>query len=143
MTRNLTHPSTCSACAVRLRPGDDLRLALEALVTQAGVEAAAIMTCVGSLRQADLRLADESLPGPMAGPFEIVSLVGTLGRGGAHLHVALADATGRVIGGHIRPGCIVHTTAEVVIGVMPALTFDRTFDAATGFDELDIKASGE
>ena len=143
MTREFTHRSSCSAYAFRLRPGDDLRLTIESVVKGAGIAAGAIMTCVGSLAQADLRLADESLPGPMQGPFEIVGLVGTAGAGGSHLHIALADARGQVHGGHVRPGCIVHTTAEIVLGVMPELTFDRSFDAQTGFDELDIKAKGE
>lgn len=138
MIRGL-HSSPCNVYAVRLRPGDDLRVQLEVKVKEAGIRAGAIMTCVGSLKQADLRLADESIPGPIQGPFEIVGLVGTVGAGGSHLHAALADAQGRVCGGHVRPGCIVHTTAEIVLGVMPEFTFDRIWDEQTGFAELDIK----
>lgn len=128
---------------MRLHPGEDLRLRLQACLSEVEADAAVIMTCVGSLRCADLRLADESLPGPVDGPFEIVSLLGTLGRGSGHLHIALADAAGRVIGGHVRPGCIVHTTAEVVLGVLPDLIFGRQFDPQTGFDELVVEVKGD
>jgi hypothetical protein len=37
--------------------------------------------------------------------FEIVSLTGTLSRHGAHLHVAVADFQGNVVGGHLMDGC--------------------------------------
>ena len=131
--------SACQAVAMRLHPGEDLRLRLQACLREVDADAAVMMTCVGSLRCADLRLADESLPGPVEGPFEIVSLLGTLGRGSGHLHIALADGAGRVMGGHVRPGCIVHTTAEVVLGLLPDLVFGRQFDPQTGFDELVVE----
>jgi uncharacterized protein len=134
----IAHGSVFYAHPFRLHKGDDLREAIEAKVKEGGFSAASVVTCVGSVQRIDIRLADESLPGPLEGPFEIVSLVGTLGRGGSHLHGAFADAKGNVIGGHIRPGCVIHTTAEVVLGVMPALVFDRTFDSNTGFDELEV-----
>ena len=138
MTR--THgTSACVAVAMRLHRGDDLRLCLEAYLSETDCHAAALMTCVGSLERADLRLADESLPGPIEGPFEIVSLVGTLGRSSGHLHVALSDASGRVIGGHVRPGCIVHTTAEIVLALLPELAFHRRLDPQTGFGELHVE----
>ncbi|RYF10007.1 MAG: DNA-binding protein [Deltaproteobacteria bacterium] len=136
---NPNKTSTLLTYALRLHRGDDLRQRLHTIVQHEEVAAAVILTCVGSLQSADLRLADETLPGPIPGPFEIVSLVGTLGEGGCHLHVALADAKGEVLGGHVRPGCIVHTTAEVVLGVLPELCFSRTFDPVTGFKELNIR----
>lgn len=37
--------------------------------------------------------------------FEIVSLTGTLSRHGAHLHIAIADFQGNVVGGHLMDGC--------------------------------------
>ena len=50
------------------------------------------------------------------GKFEIVSLTGTLSAGGSHhLHVAIADSTGAVFGGHLLAGCVVRTTAEIVL----------------------------
>lgn len=74
----------------------------------------------------------------LEGPFEIVSLVGTFSAGGAgcHLHASLADAQGRVVGGHVVGGMEVFTTAEVVLGSCTDLAFRREHDPATGFAEL-------
>ena len=56
-----------------------------------------------------------------------------------HLHVSLGDAQGHVIGGHVMGDMIIYTTAEVVLGECEHVTFDREFDARTGYKELDIK----
>ena len=125
--------------ALRLRPDQDLRPSLCAWARAEGLEAAAIVSGVGSLKHACLRLADESLPGRLPGPFEIVSLVGTLGLHGVHLHIALADRHGHVVGGHLLEDAPIYTTAEVVLGVLPRVQFLRTFDPATGFKELEVR----
>ena len=70
-------------------------------------------------------------------PTEIVSLEGTISDGG-HLHVALADATGKLSGGQLIE-LIVDTTAEIVIGECTSLLYKRVFDEKTGFKELIIK----
>lgn len=73
----------------------------------------------------------------MIGPFEIVSLVGTLSQGG-HLHISLSDADGHVVGGHVMGDLIVYTTAEVMVGECCDATFTREPDSDTGYDELMI-----
>lgn len=73
------------------------------------------------------------------GPFEIVSLVGTLSGDQGHLHISLSDAQGHMIGGHVVGGLYVFTTAEIVIGECSDLTFTREYDDCTGFLELVIK----
>lgn len=35
------------------------------------------------------------------GPYEIVSLVGTIAVNGPHIHISLSDGTGTTIGGHL------------------------------------------
>jgi predicted DNA-binding protein with PD1-like motif len=69
---------------------------------------------------------------------EILSLSGTLSPDGAHLHIAVADSQGAVIGGHLCAGSLVHTTAELVIGLLPEWRFSRELDLATGYAELRI-----
>ena len=69
-------------------------------------------------------------------PTEIVSLVGTIS-GGGHLHVSLADSTGKLLGGHLLE-LTVDTTAEIVIGDCSSLSFDRVLDDTTGFHELTV-----
>jgi predicted DNA-binding protein with PD1-like motif len=52
-----------------------------------------------------------------------------------------SDADGRVCGGHVTPGCIVRTTAEIVVANLPGERYTREHDAATGFAELVIRAA--
>jgi predicted DNA-binding protein with PD1-like motif len=128
------------AHALRLRPGDDLREALLAYVTQQHLGAGAVLTCVGSLTVATLRLANQEGPTEYRGHFEIVSLVGTLSAtGGAHLHLSVADSTGRTLGGHLLAGCRVYTTAEIVLVALPELEFARETDHTFGYKELVVK----
>jgi len=77
-----------------------------------------------------------------AEPMEIVSLTGTLGPDGPHVHISLARSEGACIGGHLVLGCLVHTTAELVIGELPDLEFRRLPDAATGYSELTVSPRG-
>lgn len=128
---------------IRLRPGEDLRQALQSWFLALDGEAGFVAACVGSLTEASLRLAGHNETSHFKGPFEIVSLSGTLSRDGPHLHIALADAEGRVIGGHLLPGCRVYTTAEIVLGDLAGLAFSRPVDPETGYAELEISpASG-
>lgn len=124
--------------AFRLRPGEDLRLAIEAQARSARIRAGCIVTCVGSLVCAKLRFADSDAVSSIDGPLEIVSLVGTLADNGAHLHLAVADREGAMRGGHLLAGSIVRTTAEIVIGRVVGSRFHRAHDPATGFRELEI-----
>ncbi|HWQ46010.1 MAG TPA: PPC domain-containing DNA-binding protein [Longilinea sp.] len=125
--------------AFRLHPGDDLRDSLEALALQMQWEAACILTCVGSLRQATLRLANQNKYSNFQGYFEIVSLTGTLSLHGSHYHISISDSTGRTIGGHLVAGCLIYTTAEIVIGVLPGYRFTRPVDPQTTYDELLVQ----
>ncbi|HMV65606.1 MAG TPA: DNA-binding protein [Myxococcota bacterium] len=132
--------SPVAAYALRLHPGDDLKDSLVAW--SQGVGAATVLSCVGSLSAASLRLADQPEPVTLDGPFEIVSLVGTLSPDGAHLHLAVADAEGHALGGHLTSGSPVYTTAEVVLGVLPALRFSREVDPETTYRELVVEPAG-
>ena len=49
----------------------------------------------------------------------VARLRGTFSPDGAHLHIAIADSSGAVIGGHLCPGSLVRTTAELVVGLQP------------------------
>ena len=124
--------------ALRLRPGDDLRQQLTAFVQTHHIVAGTLLTCVGSLTVATLRLANQEGPTVYRGHFEIVSLVGTLSTNGSHVHLAVSDSTGRTIGGHLLDGCRVYTTAEIVLGELPALEFRREPDPTFGYQELTI-----
>lgn len=124
---------------LRLMPADDLRRALEAAVVAKGSFAAFVLTGVGSLAQTRLRLAGAVMPIDVPGDVEILTLAGSIAADGSHLHMSVADATGRVLGGHVGYGCIVRTTAEILIALLPGHRFDREEDPTTGFDELVIR----
>lgn len=124
--------------AIRLHPHQDLKAELDRWAQMEAIEAACILTCVGSLRHATLRYADKTQATTLDGKFEIVSLTGTLSRHGSHYHLALSDGNGRTFGGHLLEGCHIYTTAEIVIGVLPGLSFLRTYDPDTGYAELTI-----
>ncbi len=75
-----------------------------------------IVTCVGSVTQASLRMANANFKKVWNGHFEIVSLVGTLSpKKGSHLHMSISDAEGNCFGGHLLEGNLIYTTAEIVI----------------------------
>jgi len=62
------------------------------------------ISAVGSLSVAQLRLAGAAEATTLAGDLEILSLSGTLCADGIQLHIAVADVSGAVIGGHLATG---------------------------------------
>lgn len=127
-----------NALPIRLKPNQDLKLGLQEIAAIHQIRAGFILTAVGSLQQATLRFAGQEESACLSGRFEIVSLVGTLSTEGIHLHIAIADARGKMMGGHLQTGCIIYTTAEIVIGTVEGYVFQRTPDAETGYLELEI-----
>ncbi len=128
--------------AFRLPPRTDLKAELERFTRDNGLRAGCMLTCVGSLSHARLRMpaaaGDAEVFRAFAEPMEIVSLTGTLGPDGLHLHISLSRSDGACIGGHLVHGCIVNTTAEVVIGELRDFEFRRSPDPATGYAELSV-----
>lgn len=94
---------------------------------------------IGSLSVAQLRFAGVDQPTELRGDLEILTLAGTVSPDGAHLHMSISDAAGRVTGGHVASGCVVRTTAEILLALLPAHRFSRELDAGTGFNELVIR----
>ena len=126
------------AHAFRLDPGADLRKEIDKYVLEKKIKAGIILTCVGNLKKATIRMADERITNTYEGTYEIVSLVGTLEEGNSHLHIAISDKEGKVIGGHLKNDSIVGITAEVVIGEIDKIRFHRKYDKQTGFKELVV-----
>lgn len=131
--------------AFRLPPGAELKQALLDYAARHNIQAGYVATCVGSVSSATLRMATCLSPSDARprlrqydDPHKILSLVGTVGPDGAHLHVALSDGEGAVVGGHLI-ATTVFTTAEVVLHAAPGAKFARTLDPQTGFAELDVQ----
>jgi predicted DNA-binding protein with PD1-like motif len=123
---------------VRLRPGDDLRRQLEHILEKAGLTAAFVLAGIGSLHTANLRLAGVDAPMTIEGDTEVLTLSGSLSANGGHLHASVSDAEGRVWGGHVGYGCIVRTTAEILVALLPTWRFEREPDPGTGWNELTM-----
>jgi len=124
---------------IRLSPGTDLRRALEEAVQGPAVGSAFVVAGIGSLVEARLRFAGEPTEATITGPLEVLSLSGSLTPSGAHLHMAVSDASGRVHGGHAGYGNVVRTTAEILVAFLPDWLLSRELDAATGFKELVVR----
>ncbi|MGS0896401.1 PPC domain-containing DNA-binding protein [Burkholderia stagnalis] len=124
---------------LRLSPGDDVRAAIEHALRGLDARAAFVLQGIGSLSVARLRFAGVDQPAALHGDLEILTLAGSVSPDGAHLHMSVADAEGRVSGGHAASGCVVRTTAEIVLALLPEHRFSRELDAATGFKELVIR----
>lgn len=119
----------------------DLREGIERYLERETIEAAVMVSGIGSLRHASLRLAGAAPAADFNGPFEILALSGTLSRHGCHLHVFLADADGGTLGGHLVQGNPVHTTAEIALVELEDLVFRREADDRTGYNELVINST--
>lgn len=130
------------ALPLRLPPGADLRRALEEALAANGAQAGFVLAGIGSLRPALLRLAGAAEPLRLDEDVELLSLSGSVAVAGSHLHLSVAGPDGRVLGGHAAYGCVVRTTAEVLLALLPAWRFTREADAQTGYDELVVRPAG-
>lgn len=122
----------------RLHRGDDLYKSIHAYCKQQHIQAGYAAACVGCLLKASIRTADGATVRNLEERMEIVSLTGTVSENRYHLHISLSREDLSVIGGHLMPGCIVNTTAEVVLCELDDLSFVKEFDPDTGYNELRI-----
>lgn len=129
--------------ALRLTRGMDLKQGIEAYVAQHAIQAGAIISCAGCVSEVCIRVADGVSEYCEQKAYEIVSLQGTVSVNGCHIHIALSDQLLHTIGGHLKPGCIVNTTAEIVILELDSLIFTREMDEMTGYQELQIHSATE
>jgi len=127
------------AFTFRLKPGQDLLDRIESIVAEKNIEAGCVLSAVGSLTHATLRLANREYYSEYDGHFEIVSMTGTVSIYGSHLHISVSDENGKTIGGHLVPGCKIYTTAEMVLGIFDDVVYKREYADDSGYDELAIK----
>lgn len=125
----------------RLTRGEDLYLAIEGYARSHGIAAGAVVSGVGCVSRWEVRDASGVTVRQGYEDVEIVSLMGTVSAAGCHLHVSFSREDLSVFGGHLRPGCIVNTTAEIVLLELPGLSFAREPDPVTGYDELLIRTT--
>lgn len=124
----------------RLKPQEELFGSIETLLQDNKVNAGVLLSLVGSLTEASLRLAADDSATIVKGPVEIVSATGVVAMSGCHIHISVSDGTGKTTGGHLMPGSRVYTTVELVIlDLSSDHEFSRQPCALSGYEELVVK----
>lgn len=123
----------------RLVPGQDLRKEIQRIAITQNVNAGVILSIVGCLTSLRLRVADGRTIREWKDSFELVSGTGTISQNDCHIHISASDQEGHVFGGHLKEGCVVGTTVELVILVFDDVRYERAPDAVTGYNELAIE----
>ncbi len=125
---------------IRLQPNEDLREGIERIAREHDIRAGCILSIVGGVKNANLRMAGSTPEAQTMWewnePLEIVSGTGTISPDGCHIHASFSRTDGSVIGGHLRQGCIVALTAEIVLLIFDDVRYARERDEETGFPEL-------
>jgi predicted DNA-binding protein with PD1-like motif len=103
------------ALPLSLAPGQDLRGALEELARAQNLSGF-VLGVVGNLSRAAFQCPGQASPTVLEGDLEIITLNGTFGADGVHLHLSLSDGACQVWGGHLEHGT---NDARVEIAVLP------------------------
>lgn len=125
--------------AFRLIRGQDLKISIEEYCEKNNIKSGVIVSGVGCLSEALVRNAGGIKCVKIDKDVEIVSITGTVSKNGCHIHISVSDEELKTYGGHLKDGCIVNTTAEIVILELQEYEFSREIDEDTGYKELVIK----
>jgi uncharacterized protein len=79
-----------------------------------------VLSVVGNLSQAAFQCPGQAQPTLLRGDLELITLQGTLGPGGIHLHLCVSDGTCQVWGGHLEPGTLVQKGVDLLVGLIGA-----------------------
>lgn len=102
---------------IHLEPGSDLRMSLEQLAAEQGA-AGFVLGVVGNLSRAAFQCPGRPGPSVLEGDLEIITLQGTLAPHGVHLHLSLSDGDCQVWGGHLEPGTLIRSGADLLVGLL-------------------------
>lgn len=127
----------------RIDKGEEIHEQLRAIALQENIRLAEISALgavddftVGVYKVAEKKYYANSFQGP----FEIVSLTGTIttmnGEYYAHLHMSAGDEKGEVFGGHLNCA-MVSATCEMVISILDG-TVERCYDSEVGLNLFEF-----
>lgn len=125
--------------AIRLTKGMDLKESIQKYCIENNIEAGAVLSGVGCLYEANIRDASGINSVKLVKPLEIVSLTGTISKNGCHIHISVSDENLDTFGGHLKEGCLINTTCEIVMLELENYIFTRQMDENTGYKELNIQ----
>jgi predicted DNA-binding protein with PD1-like motif len=134
------YKSSLTCHVLRMLPDTDLYQELKNYLKKNGIQAATIISCVGSLKKIHIRTATGKNFLKYENNYEIVSLVGCVSIDRSHIHISLGDSEGKTISGHLMgEGNIVFTTAELVLGELNDLKFSQEECQLSGWPELKME----
>jgi len=124
---------------LRLNKGDEILESLESLVKKENIRLASV-TGIGALGKAEIGLFNSRKKKYFSKVFqedmEIVSLNGNIsemnGEPYLHLHIALADESLKLVGGHLNYG-LISLTGEIIVDTIKG-EIDREFDEEVGLN---------
>lgn len=124
--------------AFRLTRGQDLREGIEAYLHAHAIEAAAVVACVAASPARGCATPAANGFGRFARPWKSCR---SPARSPYTAPICISPCPARTsgaVGGHLVCGCIVNTTAEVVLLELEDCVFLPRFDPQTGYHELHI-----
>ena len=124
---------------VRLDPGEEILAQLKVLARREDIRLAAVQG-LGAVNDFTVGVFNTETKvygsNRFQGPYEIVSLTGTIdtmdGKFYTHLHMSAGNAQGQVFGGHLNRA-VISATCEMVVTVIPG-TVDRAFSPEVGLN---------
>ena len=115
---------------LRLESGEDLISSLTRACEEESINAGFITAGVGMLTEARIGYytGERYDQKTVKGPHELISMTGSIARAEGkphlHIHVALANSTHNVVGGHLF-SATVHVVNEILITTFPGREFHR------------------
>lgn len=127
----------------RIDRGEEIHEQLEKIALQEGVRLAEVsaLGAVDDFTVGVYKVAEKQyFANTFQGPFEIVSLTGTIstkdGAYYAHLHMSAGNEKGEVFGGHLNRARV-SATCEMVISIIDG-TVERRFDPEIGLNLFEM-----
>ena len=120
----------------RLFEDEDLLETINLVANQAEVNVG-FFNLIGTLKKAKVEFYREGKYETIeiAGPLEIASCIGNIslkkGKPFAHAHIVVSDEKGKAMGGHVKQGCTVGATAELVLIEAANARLHKKFDKKT------------
>lgn len=135
--KNLKEAKLGKAVFSRISEDEDLLEAITQRAKQTKISSG-ILFLIGSLKKATLGFYSKGKYHPIKlnEPLEIVSCIGNIstkneGELVVHAHMVVSNREGEAYGGHVLSGCIVATTAELIMLDATEAKLQRKFDEKT------------
>ncbi len=115
---------------VRIDPNEDVLLALQRYIQEAGITQAIVLGGYGTLATHHLHwVRDNRIPASNLyrrgeGGIEILAMNGTVVEGQPHVHITLSTPRG-AYGGHLEEGCRAYVLCELFLGEVDGATLQR------------------